>query len=122
VYFRLPVTSAGQDLLDYPEEWQAVARLAREVAGARPIVESGSIEAVPFPVPAGVDIRAWALHGRRYVLLVNSSSTPVPLGGDLLEPWRALFEVRADARLLLPACGASYCLAPQRVLWLEGRP
>jgi hypothetical protein len=108
-------------LLDYPEEWQAVARVARELVLMRPVLEEGEAAPLPFPAPGGLESRAWRFAGRRYVLLVNPSAGPVPLEPGLLEPWRALFAVRSDPRQDLAACGSALCLPPGGVLWLEGR-
>jgi len=120
-YFTLPKAAPGRELADYPEEWQAFARLAREVDALRPILELGLETPVPFLAPEGVAVRAWRFRGRLYVLLVNESARPAPVAPDDLKPWRALFEVRADARDLLVACGGGRCLPGERALWLEGR-
>jgi hypothetical protein len=121
LYFRLPATPVGTDLLSYPEEWQAFARVARELLSVKPILERGAPSQAPMSVPAGVDSRAWRFHGRRYVLLVNVSDKPAPLEQSDLVPWRALFTVRADPRESLIPCGRERCLPARGVLWLEGR-
>jgi len=121
VFFRLPGTPAGTDILDYPEEWQAVVRVAREALAARPILEKSVPAPAPFVVPDGIAVRAWTLAGRRYALLVNISGAPEPLDEGVLAPWRALFAVRSDARELLAPCGRRRCLPAEGVLWLEGR-
>ncbi len=120
VFFRLPGSPAGRDILDYPEEWQALSRVARELRAVRPVLDEGAPAAAPFSVP-GVEARAWSRSGRLYVLLVNVSGGPVPLDGAALSSWRALFEARsAPAENLLP-CAAGLCLPAEGVLWLEGR-
>lgn len=121
VFFILPKTADGRELTAYPEEWQALARVAREAAAIRPMLESGLEAAVPFPVPEGVQARAWRYQGRLYALLVNDSGAEAVVSPDAFRPWRALFEVRADARDLLVPCAAGRCLPAGRVLWLEGR-
>ncbi|MBI5246013.1 MAG: hypothetical protein HY923_02455 [Elusimicrobia bacterium] len=121
VYFALPTLPDGRELSSYPEEWQALSRVARETAAMRPILESGAEVGLPFAVPGGVLARALRFRGRLYLLLVNNTTSPIPLPADALRPWRALFEVRADARELLSACGGGQCLPAGRVLWLEGR-
>lgn len=121
VYFTLPKTAEGREATSYPEEWQALARVARETIAVRPILESGLVVPVPFPVPEGVESRAWRFQGRLYVLLVSGASSSGPMSDESLKAWRALFEVRADARDLLVSCGGGRCLPPERVLWLEGR-
>ena len=121
VFLRLPRTPAGRDLLEYVEEWQAVERAAREILAMRPIIQGGTAASTPFVVPAGIELRAWAFRGRRYVLLVNSSEAPLPLQQEGIASWRALFTVRSDARQVLTPCAADLCLPPGGVLWLEGR-
>lgn len=120
-FFTLPKAAPGRELTDYPEEWQALARVARETDALRPILESGLEAPAPFPTPEGVAVRAWRFRGRLYVLLVNEGPRPAPLAVEALKPWRALFEARADARELLVPCGAGLCLPGERALWLEGR-
>lgn len=121
VFFTLPAAAAGREVSSYPEEWQALARVARETAAMRAVLESGVEVPSPIAAPAGASARAWRFQSRLYVLLVNAAAVPAPVSPESLEPWRALFEARADARDLLVACGAGRCLAPDRVLWLEGR-
>jgi hypothetical protein len=121
IFFRLPREPEGRDLLDYTEEWQAMARVAREMVAMRPILESGRPSPSPFPVPAGVEAGSWTREGRRYVLMVNASVSAAPIDVDSLAPWRALFAVRSDPRQVLAACGRQRCLPPSGVLWLEGR-
>lgn len=121
LFFRLPATPEGRDLLDYPEEWQALARAFRELQAMRPVIEGGLDAPAPFAAPPGTEARAWSRHRRRYVLLVNSSGADAAFDGDDLAPWRALFEVRSDARKVMRPCGAKFCLPPGRALWLEGR-
>lgn len=121
VFFVLPPSPAGKELTDFPEEWQALARVGREAAALRPILESGFPSVPPFPVPEGAEARAWRWQGRLYVLLVNDSGAEVRVSEESLRPWRALFEVRADARALLVPCGDGLCLPAARAVWLEGR-
>lgn len=120
VYFTLPKTPEGREVTSYPEEWQALARVARETAAMRPILEGGVEAEPPLPVPGGARARAWRYQGRLYVLLVNGSADALAVDVGSLKPWRALFEARADARDLLVACAAGRCLPAERVIWLEG--
>jgi hypothetical protein len=121
IFFRLPRAANGRDYLEYAEESQAVDRVVRELLAVRPIMENGAPATAPFAVPAGVEFKAWSWQGRRYVLLANPSRADVPLDGNALEPWRALFAVRADPRESLIPCGAGRCLPAGDALWLEGR-
>ncbi|MFA6003551.1 MAG: hypothetical protein WC881_05735 [Elusimicrobiota bacterium] len=120
-FFRLARTPEGHDILEYPEEFQAVLRAARELAAMKPVLEGGRAIPAPMALPAGVEARAWAYQGRRYVLLVNPAGAPAPLEPAGLAPWRALFEVRSAPAETLAACGTRVCLPAQGVLWLEGR-
>lgn len=121
VFFVLPELPAGREFADYPEEWQALARVARELALARPIYDEGVDEPVPFPLSPGIEGRAWRRAGRSYALLVNSGPAQVPFDENALDGWRALFEVRSDPRELLSRCPSGRCLAPGAVLWVESR-
>lgn len=120
LFFELPDVPGGRDLLDYPEEWQALARVAREFAAMRHIIEAGEIR--PAPAPVGALSAAWSYQGRHYQLLVNASSAPVVFESPGLRGRRALFSPRADAAEALPSCDGAPCLAPEGVLWLEGAP
>lgn len=123
VFFTLPKSPDGRGAHSYPEEWQALARVARETAALRPIIESGVEDTPPLAVPEGIEARAWRYQGRLYVLLVNDGADPILMPQESLQAWRALFEVRADARELLVPCDSQgrRCLPPERALWLEGR-
>lgn len=118
VTFRLPAPSP-LEAHDYPEEWQAMTRLARETRQWSDVMGGGPA-LLPFPAP-GLLARAWTRHGRVYVLLVNDSPEPRALGEDSLDGWRALFEPRADSREVLQPCAAGQCFGPGRILWVEGR-
>lgn len=121
IYFRLPPAPPGKNILDYPEEWQAFARVAREHTAIRPVIEQGQLVSVPFPPPPGIEARAWMREKRRYVLLVNVSGVPVALDESPLAGWRALFAARANPADGLSPCGERRCLPVEGVLWLEGR-
>ncbi len=121
VFFVPPRLPAGLDWRDYPEEWQAAVRVLGEIRAMKPVIERGRPAAVPFPVPEGMRARAWSRGGRTYVLLINPGAVALPVDGAALARSRALFRPRADARETLPPCGASACLPPEGVLWLEGR-
>ena len=120
-YLRLPVARAGRELLDYPEEWQAPARVLRELTAMRPVLERGTVAPLPFAAPQGVLARAWRHRGRLSVVLVNASGEDAAIDASGLLPYRALFEVRSDAREALTRCGSRSCLPAGRALWLEGR-
>ena len=121
IFFQLPPAPPGSDILDYPEEWQALMRVAREYGAIRPVIEEGQPVFVPFPTPPGIEARAWTREKRLYVLLVNVSGVPVALNEAPLAGWRALFAARANPAEGLIPCGKRRCLPAQGVLWLEGR-
>lgn len=119
VFFVLPPVPAGRELVDYPEEWQAIARSAREIEALRPVLESGP--GTPVPAAPGLTARAWNAGGRRYALFVNAGAAPAPVPDAELDGARALFAPRADPRQDLTACEGGSCLGAGGVLWLEGR-
>lgn len=119
VYFVLPPAPAGRELTDYPEEWQALARSAREAGLLRPVIEGGAAE--PIETPDGLSAAAWRFAGRRYAVYVNAAPAAVALPDAALADARALLEPRSDPRESLTPCGAGLCLRPGGVLWLEGR-
>jgi len=121
VCFLAPRFPEGRAFVDYPEEWQALVRVAREMGEMRPVLENGVDEPSPAAAAEGGESRAWRLRGREYVLLVNAARVPVRVDAQASARFRALFEARADPRDLLSACAGGACLPPERVLWLEGR-
>lgn len=121
VYFTPPRLPEGVDWADYPEEWQAAVRVLRELATLRPILEHGRPAATPFAAEDGMRSRAWSRGGRVYILVLNPTGAPLPLDGEALSQYRALFRARTDARESLGPCGKGFCLPPEGVLWLEGR-
>lgn len=121
VFYVLPDPPPGRTLLEYPEEWQALARAVRELRAMKPIVEAGTEVPPAFSGP-GLESRTWRFSGRRYSVLVNVSSVPVRADAAVLGAARALFEVRAaPGENLTPCAAGGMCLDPGRVLWLESR-
>ncbi|MBI5625188.1 MAG: hypothetical protein HY924_15530 [Elusimicrobia bacterium] len=121
-YFRLPVPPS-ETLFDYPERWQAVARVTRELKLFKPVLEGGRPSPLPFPPnPDGPDAKAWNLQGRTFVVLANprkASFLKVPdevMGAE----WRPLFTLRREQKSLLKAIGKGFYLKPYQVLALEG--
>lgn len=114
--------AAGRDILDEPEQWQAILRALREPAAMRPVLEAGRPSDPPFASASGIESASWSYRGRRYALLVNVTDGPARLDEEALAPWRSLFEARSDPRHVLPPCGAGRCLLPGTALWLESRP
>lgn len=123
--FYFTLGKKGKTLFDYPDLWQAVASVAREIREMQPIFERGERVQLPFPIPiGGLEAGAWRYRGRRYVVVVNRLAhadrllTPHLLDGT----WRTPFAPRRDPReLLLPVDGA-YHLPAQSVLVLESDP
>jgi hypothetical protein len=114
----------GSSLLDWPELWQATARMAREMRAMQPIFSANRRVPLPFePKPGGVEAACWRWRGRDYVVLVNrhrDKQLKVPKG--LLDrSWRPLFELRRDPKELLKAANGEHYLPPLRVLVLESR-
>ncbi len=115
----------GRTLADYPELWQAVARVAFELKGLQEILERGKLVHVPFPPdPDGPRARAWRYRGRDYVVVVNPRrGLYQKIPDQLLEPsWRPVFEVRRDPRELLKPLRDGWYLRPYQVMVFESRP
>lgn len=110
--FYFTLAKKGKTLFDYPELWQGVSAVAREIKLMQPILEHGERMLVPFPTRTeGLEAGAWQYHGHRYVILVNrrehgEQSLPVEL---LSGSWQVLFASPTDHRMLsqLPAHGVT---------------
>ncbi|MBI4677465.1 MAG: hypothetical protein HY748_07775 [Elusimicrobia bacterium] len=121
-YFRLPVPG-GETLLDYPERWQALARVTRELKLLQPVLEGGRPAALPFPPnPDGPSGRAWTHRGRSTLVLANRKRNAFQKVPDeaLGSEWRPLFSLRRETRELLKMIGKAHYLRPHQVLVLEG--
>lgn len=117
--FRKP---SGKTLLDYPEQWQALTRVSREMRRMEPVFARGRLIHLPFPPnPDGPQARAWRYRGRDYVVILNRKGHVMQkLPEELLKPeWRPLFESRRDPRELLKAADRAWYLRPYQVLILE---
>lgn len=121
-YFAL--SKKGKTLFDYPELWQSVSRVSREMRGMQPVFERGRLIPLPFPPhPDGVEAKSWRYRGRDYVVILNRKGKfyqkipQVFLGAE----WTLLHEVGRNPRdLLLPLQGAWY-LRPYQVMVFESR-
>lgn len=114
----------GSSLLDWPELWQATARMAREMRAMQPIFSANKRVPLPFePSAGGVEAACWRWRGRNYLVLVNRHpDKQLKVPAMLLDrSWRPLFELRRDPKELLKEFKGSHYLPPLRVLVLEGR-
>lgn len=114
----------GSSLLDWPELWQATARMAREMRAMQPIFSANRRVPLPFePHPGGVEAACWRWHGRNYLVLANRyPDKQLKVPAHLLDrSWRPLFELRRDSKELLKAANGEHYLPPLRVLVLESR-
>lgn len=114
----------GSSLLDWPELWQATARMAREMRSMQPIFSANRRVPLPFePKPGGVEAACWRWRGRNYLVLVNRHpDKQLKVPAMLLDrSWRPLFELRRDPKELLKDYRGSHYLPPLRVLVLESR-
>lgn len=112
----------GKSLLDLPERWQALERVAREFSALRPVFLKGAPAHIPFrPNPDGLEARAWRHRGRDYLILLNRKKGFHQRVPDEVfrEDWRPLFEPRRELRELLKPIGPNWFLPPYRVLVLE---
>lgn len=113
----------GKSLLDFPEHWISVAKIARELSRMRPVFEGGTRIPLPFAPYADLEAAAWRYRGREYVVIVNTD----PAAGHILPKallerrWRPLFELRRDPREILSALGNSRIVPVQRVMVFEAR-
>lgn len=114
----------GSSLLDWPELWQATARMAREMRAMQPIFSANRRVPLPFePSVGGVEAACWRWRGRNYLVLVNRHpDKQLKVPAMLLDrSWRPLFELRRDPKELLKEFRGSHYLPPLRVLVLESR-
>lgn len=122
--FYFTLTKKEKTLFEYPELWQAVARVAREVRAIRPIFERGTRVALPFPPdPDGPEARAWHYRGREYVVILNRKGGAYQKMPEelLADRWRPLFEARRDPKELLKSMKGAHYLRPYQVMVLESR-
>lgn len=119
--FYFTLGKQGKTLYDFPELWQAVARVSREMRAMRPIFESGAPQRLPFEPDPNLEARAWRYRGRDYVVIANRRAKfqqKVP--DELLKrEWRPLGETRRDPRELLKAAYGAYYLRPYQVMVFE---
>lgn len=119
--FYFTLGKKGKTLFEYPELWQAVARVSREMKAMQPIFERGTPINLPFVPDVNLEARAWRYHGRDYVVILNrrrqfQQKVPEAL---LRREWRPLAEVRRDARELLKPAHGAYYLKPYQVMVFE---
>ncbi|MBI3289040.1 MAG: hypothetical protein HYZ74_05945 [Elusimicrobia bacterium] len=122
--FYFALTKKKKTLFDYPELWQAVSGVTREMRRMQPIFERGRGIPLPFAIPTGgLEAGAWRHRGRDYVVLVNRRARRdwrVP--AEILDGrWRARFASADDPKALLRRFGSAYYLRAQDVLVLESR-
>lgn len=114
----------GSSLLDWPELWQATARIAREMRVMQPIFSASRRVPLPFqPQLGGIEAACWRWRGRNYLVLVNRhADKQLKVPEHLLDrSWRPLFELRRDPKELLKSFQGAHYLPPLRVLVLESR-
>lgn len=114
----------GSSLLDWPELWQATARMAREMRAMQPIFSVNRRIPLPFePRAGGVEAACWRWRGRNYLVLVNRHrDKQLKVPAKLLDrSWRPLFELRRDPKELLKEFKGAHYLPPLRVVVLESR-
>lgn len=100
----------GHTLINYPERWQIISRVASELRELKPFFEAGPAQALAAPSLEGC---IWTLKDRRLALLVNPNAQPAPLP-DVYRgtEWSAVFQSdpsveRAFPGLRLPAYGTA---------------
>jgi len=112
----------GKILLDVPEEFQSIYRVAWELSGLKPVIASGRPITLPFNLKdGGPEAIAWRYRFRDYIIILNPrGNAMVKMPEVLLGPrWRPLFEARRDVHDLLTGAKGAWYLAPYRVIVLE---
>lgn len=87
-FFEFQRRSApGETLLDYPERWQALKRVVRELADLKDFFAAGPGETMPLD---GLEGRLWASGARKLAILLNPTLSPVPIPKEFLgRRWQA---------------------------------
>jgi len=121
VFFFTLKKPGGRSLLEVPEEFQAVSRVALELRAMKDVFGRGRATPLPAQLPDGMEGRCWTSGFRSYLVLLNRrTKLPLPVPDELLGGgWRPLFEVRRDAKDLLRQSGGRFLLQPSQVLVLE---
>ena len=113
----------GQTLLEYPERWQALSRVAKEMKRMRPIFVFGDGTGYNGkPNSEDLKIHIWNYQKKSYAVLLNKSSEKHAALPEafLARQWRPLFERFRDVRKILTQNNSRWQLPPQHVLVLEG--
>jgi len=122
--FYFCLRKKGKTLFEYPELWQGVSGVSREIKVMQPILERGKKIPLPFDITAkGLEAMALRYHMRDYVIIVNRRRDAlVRFPEELLKPkWHPLFEVQSNAKKLLAAAKGAWYLQPYRVMVFESR-
>lgn len=105
------------------EDWFPLSWVVRELASFKPVLTGGK----PLPkeflsAPSGMLVGAWRHRWRRYIVLLNTASAPLPLPTGLLSSrWRPLYELRRELNELTVVSHGRPCLRKHQVLVLEER-
>lgn len=92
--------SEGETLLDYPERWQRLKDVVRELRFLKPFFESGPGEVLDVP---GLEAKAWRRNGDRVTIYLNSTPTEAALPESALDgTWKAAFAESDDVRNAFP--------------------
>lgn len=120
--FYFSLGKKGKTLFDYPELWQSVASVAREMKSMQPVFGQGRLVQLPFQPVVNLEARAWRHRGRDYVVILNRRGKFLQKVPDVLleRSWRLLGEARRDARDLLKPYGEAWYLRPYQVMVFEG--
>lgn len=119
--FFFSLGKKGKTLFEYPELWQAVSSVSREIKSMQPILEQGVLVPLPFHPDVNLEARAWRYRGRDYVVILNRRAKFSQKVPDVLlkQDWRPLAESRRDARELLKAAQGAWYLRPYQVMVFE---
>jgi hypothetical protein len=108
-YFEFQIRSTpGKTLLDYPERWQALKDVVKELSTLKEFFGGGSSEPVPMN---GLEGRLWRHGGKKLAVLVNATSVPASIPKEFqASRWHALFSAS-----LAPEQFSRSTLAPWQV-------
>lgn len=94
-YFEFQRRSVpGKSLLDYPERWQALKSVVKELTALKAFFAADPGEKLRLDRLEG---RQWRKGGKSLAVLLNPTSTPVPVPKGFREkPWQVMFSESLD--------------------------
>lgn len=122
--FYCTLLKKGKTLFEYPELWQEVSVVTREIRDMRPVFERGKRVRLPFPPnPDGVEAKAWRYKNRDHVIILNRKATvyqkvPEELFNGL---WQPIHCAKNNCREALSSFYGAWYLRPYHVMVFKSR-